>query len=72
MENASCTLIVPEWHSAPYYPALQSELVRRRIVDTFVLPRIDAIKEGLGNNGMFAKEPLSFNMLAFKIVSNLG
>ena len=72
MENASCTLIVPEWPSAPYYPALQSELVRRRIVDTFVLPRIDAIKEGLGNNGMFAKEPLSFNMLAFKIVSNLG
>ena len=62
MENASCTLIVPEWPSAPYYPALQSELVRRRIVDTFVLPRIDAVKEGFGNNGMFAKEPLSFNV----------
>ena len=67
-ENAICTLIVPEWPSAPFYPALQSDSVKSHIVDTFVLPRINVIKKGLGNNGFFVKEPLSFNMLALKFV----
>ena len=67
-ENAICTLIVPEWPSAPIYLALQSDSVKSHIVDTFVLPRINVIKNGLGNNGLFVNKPLSFNMLALKFV----
>ena len=67
-ENASCTLIVPELPSAPFYPALQSDPVKSHMVDTFVLPRINVIKKRLGNNCKFVKEPLSFNMLALKFV----
>ena len=44
------------------------KVIKSHIVDTFVLPRINVIKRGLGNNGFFVKEPLSFNMLALKFV----
>ena len=52
----------------PFYLALQSDSVKSHIVDTFVLPRINVIKKGLGNNGLFVKKTLSFNMLALKFV----
>ncbi|MEW8546455.1 MAG: reverse transcriptase domain-containing protein [Candidatus Thiodiazotropha sp.] len=68
-ENSRATLIVPEWPSAPYWP----ELVRSGgnfkefILESIRLPTKNIISKGHGNNGIFAREPLSFNMLALKI-----
>ena len=66
-DNAVGTVVIPEWPSATFYPILISEGLRKRIKDTFVLPRYNSISKGLGNNGIFVKEPLSFRMIAIKI-----
>ena len=56
-EEANCTLIVPEWKSAPFWPLLfgkscnVSEIVR--------LPRKNVIDVGLGNNGIFGNSNLA-------------
>lgn len=64
--RAKCTLIIPDWPSAPFYPILRNEMFKKHVTGQIVLARRNIIKEGLGNNGIFAKEPLSFNMLAVK------
>lgn len=63
-DEAQCTLVVPEWPSASFYPILKSESIRTRVVETITLPRYNLIKVGFGNNGIFRREPLTFNMLA--------
>ena len=66
-DSAAFTLVVPEWPSAPFYPIFKCISFRRRIIETVTIPRRNVIKTGLGNNGIFGKEPLTFNMIAMKI-----
>ena len=63
-DNAVGTVVIPEWPAATFWPILISEGLRKRIKDTFVLPRYNSISKGLGNNGIFVKESLSFRMIA--------
>lgn len=63
-DEALCTLVVPEWPSAPFYPILKSESIRGRVVEIITLPRYNLFKVGFGNNGIFRREPLTLNMLA--------
>ena len=66
-DDAQCTLVIPDWPSAPFYTVLKSESVRMRVIETITLPRYNLIKAGFGNNGIFRREPLTFSMLALKI-----
>lgn len=68
LESAEGTLIIPEWPSAPFYPLL-FENGRRKpfIVGLQKLPRTNIIKAGRGNNGIFVKQPLPFDLLALKL-----
>lgn len=68
-ESASCTLVVPEWKSAPFWPLILAESGRfkKYIVDIYVFPRKGSICKGSGNNGMFTDDVLSFRILGLKI-----
>ena len=62
-------MIVPKWKSAPFRPQLVNENGEFNIlVKDFVnLGRKNIISAGLGNNGCFAKTPLTFDMLALNL-----
>ena len=69
-DKADSTLIVPLWHSAPYWPLLHT--VRNKSVqfeffikESIILPST-VVKKGRGRNGMFGKS-IDFSMLAMKI-----
>ena len=68
-ERANSTLIVPKWKSAPFWPQLVNENGEfKLLVKDFVnLGRKNIISAGLGNNGCFAKTPLTFDMLALNL-----
>ena len=67
-DKCSATLVIPRWFSAPFTPLLISDQRKFKgfIKDEFLLPISGAIQSGRGNNGVFAKEPLSFRMVALK------
>ena len=67
-EKASGTLVIPVWESAPFWPLISENSVFRDFVkDHRLLPQVNVIKAGKGNNGIFAEEPLKFKMIALKI-----
>lgn len=37
--RAKCTLIIPDWPSAPFYPILRSESIKKHITGQIVLAR---------------------------------
>lgn len=69
-EKSKGTLVVPLWKSAPFWPMLQptendfAEFVK----DYKILPQYNVTKSGCGNNGIFGENPLSFKMLALKVI----
>ena len=56
-EQADCTLIVPEWPSAPFWPMLfgTGGTFKSSISEVFQLPKRNTIDGGPGNNGIFRK-----------------
>ena len=67
-EKCQCTLVIPEWNSAPYMCMLMSanRTYKSFVKDTYKLPSFGSIVKGKGNNGVFASEPLNFSMIALK------
>ena len=63
-EKADCTLVVPEWKSAPFWPLLFGKT--SSFSEMIQLPNRNVIDVGLGNNGLFKNNPLSFRMLAVR------
>ncbi len=68
-DKAQGTLVVPFWTSAVFWPCIISDENRfkRFIVDCKTLPKQGTVGIGRGNNGVFSKNPLPFNMLALKL-----
>lgn len=67
-DHASCTLIIPEWKSSAFWPMLVDEFGQfKAFVSAFEkLPKFNIIGKGHGRNGIFAKNPLPFHMIALK------
>ena len=67
-EKADCTLIIPEWKSAPFRPLLfgARKMSENSISEIVQLPRGNVIDVGFGNNGIFQNNPLSFRKLAIR------
>ena len=67
-ERANCTLILPMWKSAPFWPMIANAQGFKNFVDTHVvLDKLHCVLPGQGNNGVFGKAPLPFHMVALKI-----
>lgn len=68
-DKCSCTLVIPEWKSAPYWPMLvDMEGNFKFYIKNFSrIQNVHAICRGKGNNGIFGKKGLLFNMLFLKI-----
>ena len=67
-DQAVGTLLLPDWPSAPFYPSLFKDgKCHSFIHDIVKLPRINVVKKGLGNNGIFETSPLPFDMLALRL-----
>lgn len=68
-EKATCTLVIPEWKSAAYWPLLfkgehKSEYFISQVLP---LPLRNIIDAGFSNNGIFQQDPLPFRMIAVRI-----
>lgn len=65
-EKAVCTLVIPLWKSSSFWPTIvdSNGTFRVDIKHVVNLSRINVVSPGKGNNGIFAKNPLSFDMLA--------
>ena len=70
-EKAVGTMIVPQWKSAPFWPKLfESNDIAKYFIKAMInLGNANVIVKGKGNNGIFMKNPLPFDMLALKISS---
>ena len=67
-EKAKCTIVLPYWRSAPYWPCLINAVGQYKSFVTGVinLRKTDVVVKGKGNNGIFSRNPLPFDMLALK------
>ena len=67
-EKAKCTVVLPYWKSAAYWTCLTDMYGSYKpfITGVLNLHRFNVVEKGSGNNGIFAKNPLLFDMLAFK------
>lgn len=68
-EKCRCTMVCPEWRSAPFWAMLieKDGMFKSYVKNYSCLANDVVICQGRGNNGMFAKRELSFNMIFFKI-----
>ena len=67
-DKAACTLVIPEWKSAPFWPLIYtSKGIAHYIQDIEYLSGKRVIVKGAGKNGVFVKLPMKFRMLALKI-----
>lgn len=57
------------WRSGPFWPFLTAEngAFCTFVLDSKVLPLMNVILKGLGNNGIFAENPLKFRLIALKL-----
>lgn len=69
-EKSNGTLIIPAWKSSPYWPCLMDDkgFFKGCIKEVVNLSRNNVIIPGKGNNGIFARESLPFDILALKFV----
>ena len=67
-----CTIIVPQWRSALYWPVLFPDGNAKAdfINDVYVFPPGILTRRGRGRNGIFDGRPLSFGLMAVKIIWN--
>ncbi|XP_069104365.1 LOW QUALITY PROTEIN: uncharacterized protein [Argopecten irradians] len=67
-DEAYGTLVVPVWHSAVFWPILcQGEMFYSFVKDNLPLSRTKVTQGGRGNNGVFERQVLSFNMIALRL-----
>ena len=69
-DRAKGSLIVPKWPSAAFWPCIVNAdgSYKSFITDYKILPRKGTVCPGKGNNGVFGKDPLPFNMLALRVI----
>ena len=61
-------MLVPLWKSAPFWPKIFDKDVAKYFVKEMInLGKLNVVVKGNGNNGVFIKNPLPFDMLALKI-----
>jgi hypothetical protein len=67
-ERATCTLVVPKWKSASFWPCIvqTKDTFKSFIKDFRFLKRDCIVSSGKGNNGCFGNRPLKFDMIAFR------
>lgn len=68
-DQCNCTLVVPEWKSAPFWPML---IDMKGIFNTYVkthskMHHVYAICRVMGIKGIFGKKNLAFNMIFLKL-----
>ena len=69
IEKCICTLVCPEWVSAPFWSMLFEGGVLKSYIKNYAkIEHQHAIFPGRGNNGMFGKNELVFNIIFFRIV----
>ena len=68
-EKCTCTIIVPQWRSAPYWPVLFPDGNSKAdfINDVYVFPPGILTRQGRGRNGIFDGRPLTFGLVAVRI-----
>lgn len=68
-EKCKCTLVISEWKSAPFWHILVNKegSFKWYVRSVVKLKNVDAVCRGRGNNGIFGKIGLLFNMLFLKI-----
>jgi hypothetical protein len=64
-EKAACTLIIPKWKRAPFWPLL-TEDSKCGLKQQINMGRFRILTKGRGKNGIFSLNPLPFDMLALK------
>ena len=69
-EKANCTLIIPLWKGAPYWACLVKGdgSFKSFIKQVFILSRYNVVISGKDKHGIFAKNPLLFDMLTLNIM----
>ena len=69
-DKAIGTIVVPLWKSSPFWPFVVAEpdIFHSFVTAREVLPDKNVIRKGYGNNGIFAENPLKFNLIALNIV----
>ena len=67
-DRATCTLIVPEWKSAAFWPMIFNEKhLKPYILSYMYFPGTNFTHRGRGQNGIFGKKKLLFRFLALRI-----
>ena len=68
-DKCSCTLVIPEWKSAAYWPMLigWEGNFKSYVKNVYRIQNEHAICKGRGNNGIFGKRGLLFSMIFLKI-----
>ena len=65
-EKSKCTLIIPEWKSAPFWPILFDSEFKSKIKSKFVFSS-KLVKNRRGKHGIFGGRQSTFDMVALKI-----
>ena len=68
-EECKCTIIVPQWRSAPFWPLFfpDGEKKATYVTDVFFFQPGILTKRGRGRNGIFDGRPLTFGLVAIRI-----
>ncbi|KAK6172774.1 hypothetical protein SNE40_016367 [Patella caerulea] len=62
-----CTLVVPVWVSAPYWPKIHDGSSFLKYIVRQEMFSAKHIRKGYGKNGIFGSKKVEFNMIALKI-----
>jgi hypothetical protein len=66
-ENATGTLVVPEWKSAPFWPIIHTGFKFRAFIKNVkVFKGYNITHRGRGRNGVFGTPHQNFNFLALR------
>ena len=67
-EECKCTIIVPHWRSAPFWPLFfpDGEKKATYVTDVFFFQPGILTKRGRGRNGIFDGRPLTFGLIAIR------
>lgn len=68
-DKAKGSVVLPLWKSAPFWPVLQpyDNGFAHFVKEYRLLPQYNVIAQGNGNNGIFGKNPLPFQLMAVRI-----
>ena len=68
-EECTCTIIIPQWRSAPFWPLLfpNGEKMASYVTDVFYFQPGVLTRRGRGRNCIFDGRPLTFGLVAVRI-----